>query len=138
MTTDDILFHARQCIGTPFRHQGRLIAFSLDCAGVVIHVARQIGAGVIDVEGYGISPSNGLLERALDSQPCLERVALADKAPGDILLLRIKSDPQHLAIYTGEGIIHAYDPVGMCCEHLLNSLWETRIARVYRFIGVTS
>ncbi len=136
MTVDDILNHARQCLGTPFRHQGRLIAFGLDCAGVVIHVARQIGAGHIDVEGYGRTPANGQLERTLDAQPCLKRVSLANRAAGDVLLMRFASDPQHLAICAGETLIHAYESVGLCCEHRLSSLWAARIVRVYRFRGV--
>jgi hypothetical protein len=67
MTADDIIAAARQCLGTPFRHQGRLLSFGLDCAGVAIHVARQIGVGHLDVSGYGRTPANGQLERSLDS-----------------------------------------------------------------------
>ncbi len=136
MTADDILDAARQCLGTPFRHQGRLIAFGLDCAGVAIHVARQIGAGHLDVSGYGRTPANGQLEQSLDSQPCLERVFLEDRRPGDLLLMRFASEPQHLAICAGETIIHAYEAAGLCCEHRLSSLWEARIVRVYRFRGM--
>ena len=136
MKIDDILTAARQCIGTPFRHQGRLVAFGLDCAGVAIHVARQIGVGHLDVSGYGRTPASGQLERSLDSQPCLERVALSDLAPGDLLLMRFATDPQHLAITTGDTIIHAYETVGQCCEHRLSSMWAARIVRVYRFRGI--
>jgi len=136
MTIDDILSAARQCIGTPFRHQGRLIGFGLDCAGVAIHVARQIGVAHLDVSGYGRTPANGHLERSLDSQPCLERVALGDRKSGDLLLMRFASDPQHLAICAGDTIIHAYESVGQCCEHRLSSMWAARIVRVYRFRGV--
>ena len=136
MTSDDILSAARQCLGTPFRHQGRMLAFGLDCAGVAIHVARAIGAGVMDVEGYGRTPANGQLERSLDNQPCLERVFLEDRRPGDLLLMRFSSDPQHIAIYAGDTIIHAYESVGKCCERRLSSLWASRIVRVYRFRGV--
>lgn len=138
MTSDDILAAARQCIGTPFRHQGRMLAFGLDCAGVAVHVARVIGAGVVDVDGYGRTPANGQLERSLDSQPCLERVFLGDRQPGDLLLMRFSSDPQHIAIFAGDTIIHAYEPVGKCCEHRLSDLWAARIARVYRFRGVVA
>jgi cell wall-associated NlpC family hydrolase len=136
ITTDDILAAARQCIGTPFRHQGRLIAFGLDCAGVAIHVARQIGVGHLDVSGYGRTPANGQLEQSLDSQPCLERIPLTRPSPGDLLLMRFASDPQHLAICAGETIIHAYEAAGQCCEHRLSSMWASRIVRVYRFRGI--
>jgi cell wall-associated NlpC family hydrolase len=136
MTADDIIGAARQCLGTPFRHQGRLLGFGLDCAGVAVHVARQIGVGHLDVSGYSHTPANGQLEQSLDAQPCLERVALADRAAGDLLLMRIKSDPQHLAICTGIGVIHAYADVGKCCEHDFDQKWLSRIVRVYRFRGV--
>ena len=136
MTADDIINAARQCLGTPFRHQGRLLGFGLDCAGVAVHVARQIGVGHLDVSGYSRTPSNGQLEQSLDAQPCLERVALADRVAGDLFLMRFASDPQHLAICAGETIIHAYETVGQCCEHRLSSTWEARIVRVYRFRGV--
>lgn len=137
MTAGDIISAARQCLGTPFRHQGRLAGFSLDCAGVAVHVARQIGVGHLDVSGYGPVPSGGYLERALDGQPCLERVdGVSDRMPGDLLLMRFASDPQHIAIYTGDTIIHAYEAAGLCCEHRLSSMWAARIVRVYRFRGV--
>ena len=137
MTADDILTAARQCIGMPFRHQGRMLGCGLDCAGVAIHVARQIGVGHFDVSGYGRTPANGQLEQSLDSQPCLERVMLNDHQPGDLLLMRFASDPQHLAILTDQQtIIHAYESVGICCEHRLSSMWAARIVRVYRFRGI--
>jgi len=136
ITPEDIIAAARQCLGTPFRHQGRLLAFGLDCAGVAIHVAREIGAGVIDVSGYGRTPANGQLERSLDSQPCLERIFLEDRQAGDLLLMRFASEPQHLAIFAGETIIHAYEAAGLCCEHRLSGLWASRIVRVYRFRGI--
>ena len=136
MTVDDILSAARQCLGTPFRHQGRLLGFGLDCAGVAIHVARQIGVGHLDVSGYSRTPSNGQLEQSLDAQPCLERIPLTRPSPGDLLLMRFASDPQHIAICAGETIIHAYEAAGQCCEHRLSSLWQSRIVRVYRFRGI--
>ena len=138
MTADDLLSAARQCLGTPFRHQGRLIGFGLDCAGVAIHVARQIGAGHLDVSGYGRSPASGQLERSLDGQPCLERIEpIEDRQPGDLLLMRMAREPQHLAILTDpQTIIHAYESVGRCCEHRMDSAWISRIVGIYRFRGV--
>lgn len=139
MTADDIIAAARQCLGTPFKHQGRLLAFGLDCAGVAIHVARQLGVDAIDVSGYGRSPSNGQLEAALASQPSLQQIEpIAGRQPGDVLLMRFETDPQHIAIFTGESIIHAYESVGACCEHRLSSAWARRIVRVYRFRGVSA
>jgi cell wall-associated NlpC family hydrolase len=137
MTADEILAAARQCLGTPFRHQGRLLGVGLDCAGVAIHVARQIGVGHLDVSGYGRTPVDGQLERSLDT-PALPGARRKGRraAPGDLLLMRFAGDPQHLAITTGDTLIHAYESVGQCCEHRLSSMWAARIVRVYRFRGI--
>lgn len=137
MTPEDIIGAARQCLGAPFRHQGRLLGFGLDCAGVAIWVARHVGVSPIDVEGYGRTPKDGQIERALDSQPDLMRVAdPADRQPGDLLLMRFATDPQHLAVFTGNSIIHAYESAGKCVEHILSPVWSRRIVRAYRFRGV--
>ena len=134
MTADDILTAARSCLGTPFRHQGRIPGLALDCAGLVVSVAKEIGADYIDRPGYSRNPSGGLLESALDDQPCLERVT--DRQPGDVLLMRFAGEPQHLAIFTGDNIIHSYESVGKVCEHRMADVWAVRIVRVYRFKGV--
>lgn len=137
MTVDDILTAARACLGTPFRHQGRLPGIALDCAGVVVQVAQAVGCCVLDESGYGPYPANGQLEQALDAQPDLLRVPdLADRQPADVLLMRFAADPQHLAILGEETIIHAYEAVGQCCEHRLSDVWAARIVRCYRFSGV--
>lgn len=142
MTSFAIVAAARAEIGTPFRHQGRISGKSLDCAGLVLMVADAIGANYIDQQGYSRHPSDGLLESALDSQPCLVRVPLSDMQAGDVLLMKFSGDPQHLAIfagwsdaYRGEGIIHAWLQARKVCEHVLSDEWRGRIVRVYRFVG---
>ena len=122
---------ARACLDTPFMHQGRVPGLALDCAGLVVAVAKAIGADYNDHRGYSRSPSNGLLEAALDAQPCLSRVH--DMQPGDVLLMRFAGEPQHLAICAGETIIHSYSQVGKVCEHRLADVWRARIVRIYRF-----
>lgn len=134
MTQDDIISAARECLGTRFKHQGRLVGRALDCAGVVCHVAVRIGLCYDAPTDYPRTPYQGLLESTLDGQACLERVS--DMQPGDILLMRFMTDPQHLAIWTGSTIIHAYESVGKCCEHRMDDAWRARVMRVYRFRGL--
>lgn len=131
-----IIAAARAEIGTPFAHQGRTPGIALDCAGLVVAVARAIGLPHNDDTGYGRSPANGLLESALDGQPCLVRVATSE--PGDVLLMRFQGDPQHLGIYTGETIIHAWQIVDRVCEHRMTAAWRQRVVRVYRFVEVAN
>lgn len=136
ITPAAIVAAARACLGTPFQHQGRIPGRALDCAGLVVAVAQAIGAEYCDVPGYGRNPSHGLLEAALDAQPCLQAVPSAARQAGDILLLRFDGDPQHLAIFTGETMIHSHQKVGKVCEHRLAGVWVARIVRAYRFRGI--
>ena len=138
MTQDDIIQAARELIGTPFVHQGRIPGRALDCAGLVVAVAQAVGVEYIDQTGYSRSPSGGLLEAALDEQPGITRIAPAERAPSDVLLMRFAGDPQHLALLAGSTIIHAYEAPGLVCEHDLTDLWARRIVRVYRFKGLAS
>lgn len=142
MTPEAIIAAARAEIGTPFRHQGRASGKGLDCAGLVCHVASAVGAEYVDQQGYARRPSNGLLESALDGQPCLERIALPEIQPGDVLLMKFSGDPQHLAIYIGrsevyqaEGIVHAWLQARKVAENRLTDEWRSRIVRAYRFKG---
>ena len=137
MITTDIIDAARSCLGTPFKHQGRIKGRSLDCAGLVITVGRDVGVDLTDVIGYGRNPTGQLLESALDSQPELVRIVnIHNRQAGDILLMRFDGEPQHLAIFEGTNIIHSYAAVQKACEHLLTDEWANRIVRVYRFKGL--
>ena len=131
MTAADILTAARACLNTPFVHQGRINGRALDCAGLIIQVAKTLGLEHVDHSGYARLPGNGLLESALDDQPGLARVS--DLQAGDVVLIKFSGAPQHLGIYTGENIIHAYQPIGKVCEHGLTEAWRSRIVRIYRF-----
>ena len=134
MTSDQILAAARACLGTPFKHQGRLNGRALDCAGLIVHVAADLGLTYLDQTGYARLPGGGLLEAALDAQPCLARVETMQ--PGDIVLMSFSSGPQHLGFFGGENLIHAYQPYGKVCEHRMTDEWRQRVCRVYRFVGV--
>ena len=144
MTPDSVVAAARAAIGTPFVHQGRAPGVGLDCAGLVVQVARAHGAAYADDGSYARTPAHGLLEAALDRQSCLVRVddgspaSRLEPRAGDVLLLRFAGEPQHLAICTGDGMIHAWASVGRVCEHRLGGAWRSRIVRVYRFAGVVS
>lgn len=136
ITADQIVTAARALVGTPFRHQGRVPGLALDCAGLVIAVATQLGIDHFDVPGYGQRPHRGLLEQTLDTQPSLQKIGRADYQAGDILLMRFTNEPQHLAIAAGETIIHSWQAAGKACEHRIDDLWTRRIVHAYRFVEV--
>ena len=135
MTGYDIVTEARNHIETPFKHQGRLPGLALDCAGLVVVVAKNCGIEIFDAQGYGRSP-NGALEATIAAQVCVDPVPVSDRLPGDILTMRFGKEMQHVAICAGDTVIHSYEAVGKVCEHSLDAMWVKRIVSVYRFKGL--
>src|SRR5687767_14104668 len=99
---DRIVAAARSWIGTPFAHQGRTRGPNggVDCVGVVIKVAQELGLSEFDTRGYTAAPDavemQRLLEAHLDYVPAPARLNVR---PGDVLWFRAPQ-PQHLAIVT--------------------------------------
>ena len=117
---------ARAYVGTPFRHQGR-DHLGLDCIGLVVCAARDAGYTLTDRTDYPRDP-NGLLSVELARQ--FDAVETA--APGDILLMRFRGEPQHVAILAGATLIHGYASIGRVVEHGLDVKWRRRIVQAYR------
>lgn len=63
----------------------------------------------------------------------LERHCIKTDSPesGDIILFRIRRNPQHLAIYIGNTFIHAYYSAGAVVETEFNRFWKHRILGFY-------
>lgn len=154
MTRSQIVAAAREYVGTPFQHQGRLKGFALDCVGLVLSVGEDVGA--VDTDGKpflrGQYPSYS--SQPLDAfvhEECKRRMFQMD-APlkdGDVITLRVPRVPCHVAIVSSVGgvlhMIHAYAgnctktfPNGACVEHVLDSKWSKRIEGVFEFPGVTN
>lgn len=139
-----ILSAARGCIGTPYMHQGRLPGVALDCAGLVICVGWQIGIWPesFDVTGYAATPDGKSLIGHCDS--CMTRIDRAEMKPGDVLVIRWATDPQHLGIvgdylHGGLSLIHAFsnpDGRGSVMEHHLGDAHLRRCIAAYRLPGV--
>mgnify|MGYP003398058909 FL=1 len=128
---------AMSCLKTAFHHQGRVPGRGLDCAGLYIHVMRELGLAYADVQGYPRNPYDGQLEAQMDAQPSLERIPVAEAQAGDWLCMRIKKAPQHLALHAGfiDGIpyiVHASEEHGGVVHHRLDDLWRARVMRAYR------
>lgn len=100
-------------IGTPFQHQARMPGVGLDCAGLVIAVARRLGLvpANFDITGYQRTPDGLSLERNCDAH--LVRIAAADLDGGDVVLIAWgDGDPHHVGIvadylHGGLSMVHA-------------------------------
>jgi cell wall-associated NlpC family hydrolase len=127
---DRVIEIARACLNTPFRHQGRIPGLALDCAGLAIHVVKELGLPYKDMHNYSRVPHDGKLRAMMELQPCLEPVTTPE--PGDVLLMRFGKEPTHVAIFTGTTIIHAYEHVGKVCEHGLDADWHAKVVAAFR------
>ena len=131
----DVVAQARSWLGTPFRHQGRLKGVGVDCAGLIIGVGHNFGLSDFDYRTYSHMPDGKTMRRI-----CKENLdSVSDMRLGDVLLMKFKIHPQHLAI-VGDGgtpfsIIHAYAEARKCVEHRLDQVWMARICGIYRFKG---
>ena len=139
-TAADVVAAARGHRDTPWQHQGRLPGVALDCAGLLICVARQLGlvAPDFDINGYGRVP-DGTMPEWCDQY--LERVP--DPVYGGVLMCAIAQDPQHLGIvgdyrHGGFSFIHASSGAGKVVETRLMWARNQRLVRAYRFPGVAA
>ena len=115
---------ARAYLGVKWRHLGRDPARGLDCVGLVLRAAEDVGLlqGVA-FPSYGRRPEGYRLtaEVARHCRP----VPMAEMAPGDILTFAgVERLPCHLAIVTETRpavlIIHAWAEHGRVAEHSLH------------------
>ena len=133
MTADDIIAAARKHIGTPFRHQGRVPGRGLDCVGLLIVVAQELGIEYQDATGYSSRPDGTLLSK-MEAQGAL--IKIQEPEPGCVLVMRFANEPQHVALCTGSTLIHSYAQVGKVTEHRFADVWRARVVAVFRFKGL--
>jgi cell wall-associated NlpC family hydrolase len=131
ITNKDIVVQARKYLGIKYKHQGRN-EYGLDCLGLVVRVAHDLGLSKDDSTDYGKIPDGKRLMREIELR--LDKVV--DYQEGDLLLMSFDSNPQHLAIVTDQGIIHSYALAKKVVEHRLDEFWKQKIVRAYRFRGL--
>lgn len=139
VTRADIVSEARTWIGTPFRHQGRVKGHGVDCSGLVISVARTLGLTDYQATGYPKHPDGNEMRRVCSEM--MDEISIDDAQPGDVILFKFISDPQHLAIVGdhpsgGLSIIHAFAVSRKVVEAILDDVWRSRVIAVYRVRGV--
>lgn len=131
MKPDTFIEAARGWLGTPFHHQGRTRLVGADCLGLAYGVARELALIDEQWRPYGREPHAGELETALRDCPAL--VEVSSLVAGDLIVFRLVRDLQHMGIYTGRNIIHAWQPRGRVVEHRYCDKWQARQGLVFRF-----
>lgn len=131
-TRADIVACARSYLGVRWHHQGRSRA-GLDCIGLVIVVARELGLSDYDIDGYGRVPDGSSLRATMCEQmDLLKRPPL----PGDVLLFQFQRNPLHTAIVTDTGMVHAFANVRKVVEHRVDDVWRSRLVAAFGYRGV--
>lgn len=130
----DFVEACRAYVGTPFRHQGRSRA-GIDCLGLVVCAARDVGIEIIDNLNYARRPdyetmNDGLLHHLRKVQQI---------QAGDLLWMwwMRSYQPTHLAVVAGDGnVIHACSQGAKAVvEHALPQSWQPQIVSRLRWKG---
>jgi cell wall-associated NlpC family hydrolase len=119
VTPADVIAEARRWVGVPFRHQGRSER-GIDCVGLPIVVCQSLGLldQRFDVAAYGRLPSGELVDRLrAHCRP------IPGAVPGALIVIAWTKIAAHVAICTGETMIHAYESVGRVVEHGYRGRW---------------
>lgn len=123
-----ILAEARTCIGTQFHFNHRERGNALDCVGVIRHVMGE--------RGFYRPPDVTYTARScwgnriyLDARDGMNEIPLDEAGPGCVLLLWLVRShfPQHLAFFTGNGLVHAHAGRRRVCEEPMNQYWASRV-----------
>lgn len=140
MTGADVVAAARGHMGTRWVHQGRTPGLALDCAGLVIIVARQLGcvAPDFDLNGYSRSPDGTMLAMCDTHMRRIDALEL-----GAVLTLATQKEPQHLGIvgdyrHGGWSVIHAASNAGRVIETRLMFAQNFVLRGIYRLPGVVN
>lgn len=141
-----IVCAARAWIGTPYVHQASTKGAGSDCLGLVRGVWSEVLGGSPEVvPAYSMDWSEPQGEERL-WDAALRHLTLkdiADEAPGDVLLFRMRSGAvaKHLGLSAEIGrtatFIHAYARHGVL-ESPLSSPWRRRIVARFEFPKETS
>ncbi len=111
-TRDDIVRVARSYIETPFAHMQRLPGLGMDCAGVLVCAARQLGLVPQDFDVPAYTPVPDGRSMLAWCNEYMKPVSRFDMQAGDAIVVITDKHPQHLAIlgdylHGGFSIIHA-------------------------------
>lgn len=148
-TRADVVKAARGYVGTPFRHQGRILDVAIDCVGLVLcigedlHLSDREGVPFkrADYPDYAAQPTDRFVLQELRRRAIAKPIG-AQLEPGDILAMRIPHLPCHAAVVVDRAdrlyMIHAYDSgPRQCVEHIISTAWRNRAVGVFCFPGVT-
>jgi len=143
VTRSDIVTLARLWIDTPWHHMGRVPLVGLDCAGLLIALARTLGlvSACFDVPAYTREPDGKQMLALL--RKFMRPVGFDAAQPGDAVCIVTDTYPQHLGVLAGYGqhslaLIHASNSSHppRVIEHRLLQSRRLKIVAAFAFPGI--
>lgn len=141
MGRPDVIYAAREWIGTPYRHQAARRGAGADCLGLVRGVWRDLfGREPEIVPAYSMDWSEPSGDERLwrAARRHLREIPMGELKPGDVILFRMRtgSVAKHLGIVTQiaptGAFVHAYFGHGVV-ESPLGASWRRRIVARFEF-----
>lgn len=138
----DVVAAARRYLGARWAHQGRRDD-SMDCAGLVLKVARDLKLSTLEVTGYPVQATDESMLGLCRAH--LVEISRQDLAPGDVVVMRFAGN-RHIGIvgdypYGGLSLIHAQTRHPRCVtENALSPQWlahvNASVAGCFQFPGI--
>lgn len=133
---NEIVLRAKGFVGVRYRHQGRN-EVGLDCAGLIIAVAKMLGLTDKDTTSYSRRPNVPEFTAFMMETNCTQ-LPYGKHKHGDILRLNTAGWPVHIAIYEvdeagQEWYIHAFLPHKKVTRDPLTDMVKKSISSVWRF-----
>tara|TARA_R100001086_G_scaffold217062_1_gene133375 strand:- start:52 stop:498 length:447 start_codon:yes stop_codon:yes gene_type:complete len=143
-TRQQIADVAKSYLGTPWLHQGRAKGKAIDCIGLLVGIAKEIGYPVRDREGYPLYPDDvsSLLLEIIEEHK-LKRTTEVKK--GNILVFRIgrAKFPSHVGVLVEEpDMVHAMNfrsksmKLFTVRQHIYAGPWVGRTHSIWEVPGV--
>lgn len=116
----EIVRRARLAVGTPFRPQGRTIEEGLDCIGLAAFAYR---AGPLVPRDYALRGTRIETLARTFAKHHLVPVEAGPARAGDIAVFRPGPGQLHLAVVTGDSLIHADARLRRVVERPMPAPW---------------
>jgi cell wall-associated NlpC family hydrolase len=129
---------ARKYLDVKWKHQGRNPEVGVDCAGLVVLVAKEIGLSSYDTVNYQRNAHNDAFVKHFANN--MKKKRMLDRKVGDVLLFRDALFSCHSGFVSEKNgvqhIIHAYARYKKVVEEPLTDEWLSKISYCFEFEGV--
>lgn len=135
VTGQQIADKALEAVGTPWKHQGRLVKLGLDCIGLILWVARQLGISEYEPPPYDKWAL--WFEFLPFMRQNMTEVPLTDIKVGRALAFRQNKYPCHCGIITKVSpqvrFVHSAANRRVVVEEEYTEFWKKATVAVFRF-----